>query len=241
MAEAIEYEQFDRRRPRPDARPTDADLSRLSDIPMELSVEIGRTHMTVGETLDLRVGSVVALERQAGEPADLLVNGTAIARGEVIVVDERYGLRVTEILESNQIACSPGTGGSTAGEAGAHDRRHRARRSRFREPVEPAASESFKGRDREREGQRRRRQRRTLPRRSARPPGRLRAKGKPPTQDEAANPGATGTGAAAEHRTVSPPGASVRSTSPSPPSSRPRSDAASPARSSSSARRCRAA
>lgn len=124
MAEAIEYEQFDQN---PSggatsadlggASPSDPDLSRLSDIPMELSVEIGRTHMTVGETLDLRVGSVVALERQAGEAADLLVNGTAIARGEVIVMDERYGLRVTEILESNQISCSPGTGEATADEA----------------------------------------------------------------------------------------------------------------------------
>ncbi len=83
---------------------------------MELSVELGRTRMTVGETLDLRVGSVVTLDSAAGEPADLLVNGTAIARGEVIVVDERYGLRVTEILEGNDIACSPGAGDLTAGE-----------------------------------------------------------------------------------------------------------------------------
>jgi flagellar motor switch protein FliN len=124
VAEAIEYEQFDQN---PSsgatstdlggASPSDPDLSRLSDIPMELSVEIGRTHMTVGETLDLRVGSVVALERQAGEAADLLVNGTAIARGEVIVMDERYGLRVTEILESNQISASTGTGEATASDA----------------------------------------------------------------------------------------------------------------------------
>jgi flagellar motor switch protein FliN len=78
------------------------DIDRLSDIPMELSVEIGRTHMTVGETLDLRVGSVVALERLAGETADLLVNGSAIARGEVVVIDEQYGLRITEILDSHQ-------------------------------------------------------------------------------------------------------------------------------------------
>jgi flagellar motor switch protein FliN/FliY len=124
VAEAIEYEQFDQN-PSSGATSTDLggvsssdpDLSRLSDIPMELSVEIGRTHMTVGETLDLRVGSVVALERQAGEAADLLVNGTAIARGEVIVMDERYGLRVTEILESNQISASAGIGEATAGEA----------------------------------------------------------------------------------------------------------------------------
>jgi flagellar motor switch protein FliN len=117
VAEAIEYEQFDQGPSSDGASPSDPDLSRLSDIPMELSVEIGRTHMTVGETLDLRVGSVVALERQAGEAADLLVNGTAIARGEVIVMDERYGLRVTEILESNQISASTGTGEATASEA----------------------------------------------------------------------------------------------------------------------------
>lgn len=111
MAETIEYEQFDQNDnggpptpaatpPGSDAAAVQVDLSRLSDIPMELSVEIGRTHMTVGETLDLRVGSVVTLERLAGETADLLVNGSAIARGEVVVIDEQYGLRVTEILDA---------------------------------------------------------------------------------------------------------------------------------------------
>jgi flagellar motor switch protein FliN len=102
MSETIEYEQFEGQDP-VHAGATDpaspADLSRLNEIPMELSVEIGRTHMTVGETLDLRVGSVVALERLAGETADLLVNGSAIARGEVVVIDEQYGLRITEILD----------------------------------------------------------------------------------------------------------------------------------------------
>jgi flagellar motor switch protein FliN len=99
VTETIEYEQLEQTA-QPGAAPAaDADLSRLSDIPMELSVEIGRTHMTVGETLDLRVGSVVTLERLAGETADLLVNGTAIARGEVVVIDERYGLRITEIID----------------------------------------------------------------------------------------------------------------------------------------------
>ena len=98
MAETIEYEQFEQSA-QPSGGSSDVDLSRLSDIPMELSVEIGRTHMTVGETLDLRVGSVVTLERLAGETADLLVNGSAIARGEVVVIDEQYGLRITEILD----------------------------------------------------------------------------------------------------------------------------------------------
>jgi flagellar motor switch protein FliN/FliY len=110
VAETIEYEQFDQATGAPGNALPDPDLRRLSDIPMELSVELGRTQMTVGETLDLRVGSVVTLDRAAGEPAGLLVNGTAIARGEVIVVDEHYGLRVTEILEGNEIACAPGPG-----------------------------------------------------------------------------------------------------------------------------------
>jgi flagellar motor switch protein FliN/FliY len=117
VAETIEYEQFDQATGAQGSSLSDPDLRRLSDIPMELSVELGRTQMTVGETLDLRVGSVVTLDRAAGEPAGLLVNGTAIARGEVIVVDERYGLRVTEILEGNQIACSPGPGQPAEAEA----------------------------------------------------------------------------------------------------------------------------
>jgi len=77
---------------------TGADLGRLSDVPVELAVEIGRTRMTVGATLELRPGSVVVLDRAAGEPVDLLVNGTPIARGEVVVIDEEFALRVTDVL-----------------------------------------------------------------------------------------------------------------------------------------------
>jgi flagellar motor switch protein FliN/FliY len=90
----------------PLARPTAAnpftegahDLGRLSDVPVELAVEIGRTRMTVGATLELRPGSIVVLDRMAGEPVDLLVNGTPIARGEVVVIDEEFALRVTDVL-----------------------------------------------------------------------------------------------------------------------------------------------
>ena len=99
MTETIEYEQFDGAPPAGEGA-AGGDLSRLSDIPMELSVEIGRAHTTVGDTLELHVGAIVELERQAGEPVDLLVNGSPIARGEVVVVDERYGLRITEILDA---------------------------------------------------------------------------------------------------------------------------------------------
>ena len=76
------------------------DLRRLSAVPVELSVEIGRARMTVGETLELREGSVIPLERMADEPVDLLVNGTPIARGEVVVIDEQFGLRLTKVLDA---------------------------------------------------------------------------------------------------------------------------------------------
>lgn len=74
------------------------DLDRLHDVPVELAVEIGRTRMTIGETLALGPGAIVTLNRLAGEPVDLLVNGKPIARGEVVVVDEEFGLRITEVV-----------------------------------------------------------------------------------------------------------------------------------------------
>lgn len=104
MTEEIEYQQFEQDEPayRGIGEPAgEIDLRRVSEVPMELSVEIGRTRMTVGETLALRAGSVVVLDRLAGDPVDLLVNGTPIARGEVVVVDDKFGLRVKEILESH--------------------------------------------------------------------------------------------------------------------------------------------
>ena len=112
MSEAVTYEQLDQPPATPGGvngtegtgAPPGADLHRLSDVPMELSVEIGRTRMTVGETLQLRAGSIVTLERLAGEPVDLLVNGTPLARGEVVIVDEEFGLRVTEIVEDDPAA-----------------------------------------------------------------------------------------------------------------------------------------
>jgi flagellar motor switch protein FliN/FliY len=79
-----------------------ADLHRLHDVPVELAVEIGRTRMTIGQTLELRPGSVVSLNRLAGEPVDLLINGKPIARGEVVVIDEEFGLRVTDVVSSGR-------------------------------------------------------------------------------------------------------------------------------------------
>jgi flagellar motor switch protein FliN/FliY len=83
-----------------------ADLARLRAVPVELTVEIGRAEMTIGETLALRPGSIVRLDRLADEPLDLLVNGTRIARGEVVVIDEDFGLRITEVISGAGSALS---------------------------------------------------------------------------------------------------------------------------------------
>jgi flagellar motor switch protein FliN/FliY len=75
----------------------DADLTRLTEVTVELTVEVGRTRMSLGETMSLGQGSVVTLDRLADKPVDLLVNGRPIARGEVVVIDEQFGLRITEV------------------------------------------------------------------------------------------------------------------------------------------------
>ena len=72
-------------------------LERLYDVIVELTVEVGRTRMTLGQALALGPGSVVTLDRLADKPVDLLVNGSRIARGEVVVIDEEFGLRITEV------------------------------------------------------------------------------------------------------------------------------------------------
>ncbi|MGY1601073.1 flagellar motor switch protein FliN [Geodermatophilus sp. SYSU D00815] len=85
--------------PRPAAAPGGSrSLDLLRHVAMEVTVEIGRTRMTVQELLSLHPGEVVELDRAASAPADLLVNGTLIARGEVVVVDEDFGLRISEIV-----------------------------------------------------------------------------------------------------------------------------------------------
>jgi flagellar motor switch protein FliN len=82
----------------PGGQVVDADLTRLTDVTVELTVEVGRTHMSLGETMSLGQGSVVTLDRLADKPVDLLVNGRPIARGEVVVIDEQFGLRITEVM-----------------------------------------------------------------------------------------------------------------------------------------------
>jgi flagellar motor switch protein FliN/FliY len=79
-------------------------IEMLHGVEMEVTVELGRTRMPVRELLALAPGAVLELDRAAGSPADLLVNGRLIARGEVVVVDEDFGLRVTEIINDESAA-----------------------------------------------------------------------------------------------------------------------------------------
>jgi flagellar motor switch protein FliN/FliY len=77
-------------------------LDLLHDVEMEVTAELGRTRMSVRELLSLAPGNVVELDRAAGGPADLLVNGRLIARGEVVVIDENFGIRITEIISPSE-------------------------------------------------------------------------------------------------------------------------------------------
>ncbi len=78
------------------------DIEFLLDIPLDVSVELGRTRMQIKELLQLGQGSVVELEKLAGEPMEVIVNGKLIARGEVVVVNEKFGVRLTDIVSPSE-------------------------------------------------------------------------------------------------------------------------------------------
>lgn len=74
------------------------DLDLILDIPLELSVELGRTKMLVNELLQLGQGSIVELDKLAGEPLEIYINRKLVAKGEVVVVNEKFGVRLTDII-----------------------------------------------------------------------------------------------------------------------------------------------
>jgi flagellar motor switch protein FliN len=94
-ARAAEFEQV-----QDDAQPAarDVNLEVILDVPVTLSMEVGRTRIPIRNLLQLNQGSVVELDRAAGEPLDVFVNGTLIAHGEVVVVNERFGIRLTDVV-----------------------------------------------------------------------------------------------------------------------------------------------
>lgn len=84
------------------SNPDGPDLAVIMDIPVILSMEVGGTNISIRELLQLNQGSVIELDRLAGEPLDVLVNGTLIAHGEVVVVNEKFGIRFTDIVSQHE-------------------------------------------------------------------------------------------------------------------------------------------
>jgi flagellar motor switch protein FliN/FliY len=78
------------------------DIARVLDVPVQLTAEIGRTRITIKNLLQLSQGSVVELDGLAGQPLDVLINGYLIAQGEVVVVNEKYGIRLTDIVTPSE-------------------------------------------------------------------------------------------------------------------------------------------
>lgn len=110
FAELLEQEQRQRAaasQPQPDAglpggAPSDVNLDVILDVPVTLSMEVGRTRIPIRNLLQLNQGSVVELDRAAGEPLDVFVNGTLVAHGEVVVVNEKFGIRLTDVISPSE-------------------------------------------------------------------------------------------------------------------------------------------
>lgn len=98
-AEAAEFQQLNESA---DVHTGEVNMDSILDVPVTISMEIGRTHISIRNLLQLNQGSVVELDRLAGEPMDVLVNGTLIAQGEVVVVNEKFGIRLTDIISPTE-------------------------------------------------------------------------------------------------------------------------------------------
>jgi len=97
----VDFPEFESPRAAPESfssNPGSDGLNRVRDIPLEVTVELGRTRLLIRDILDLSPGSIIELDKLAGEPVDLFANGMLVARGEVIVIDDNFGVRVTEII-----------------------------------------------------------------------------------------------------------------------------------------------
>lgn len=85
-----------------EAAPGSPNIDVILDIPVTLAMEVGSTNITIRNLLQLNQGSVIELDRLAGEPLDVLVNGTLIAHGEVVVVNEKFGIRLTDVISPQE-------------------------------------------------------------------------------------------------------------------------------------------
>jgi flagellar motor switch protein FliN/FliY len=84
-----------------------ASLDMLMDVPLKITVELGRTRMSLRQTLDLVQGSVIELDRLAGDPVDVFVNERLLAKGEVVVVDDKFAVRITELIDPQANTSKP--------------------------------------------------------------------------------------------------------------------------------------
>lgn len=80
----------------------EVNLDLILDVPVTIAMEIGRTQISIRNLLKLSQGSVIELDRMAGEPMDVMVNGTLIAHGEVVVVNEKFGIRLTDVISASE-------------------------------------------------------------------------------------------------------------------------------------------
>ncbi|GIU03274.1 flagellar motor switch protein FliN [Shewanella morhuae] len=87
---------------RPISQAEAAKLDTILDIPVTISMEVGRSYISIRNLLQLNQGSVVELDRVAGEPLDVMVNGTLIAHGEVVVVNDKFGIRLTDVISQTE-------------------------------------------------------------------------------------------------------------------------------------------
>ncbi len=94
--------QFDNLTAEHDQSASDLNLDMILDVPVTLSLEVGRARVPIRNLLQLNQGSVVELERGAGEPLDVYVNGTLIAHGEVVVINDRFGIRLTDVVSPSE-------------------------------------------------------------------------------------------------------------------------------------------
>ncbi len=101
MASAMESET-DEARSDDESKNVSPDLDVILDIPVQLAMEVGRTSISIRNLLQLNQGSVIELDRLAGDPLDVLVNGTLIAHGEVVVVNEKFGIRMTDVISPSE-------------------------------------------------------------------------------------------------------------------------------------------
>ena len=102
MAAAMRAAEFQNLDQGADLASSDVNLDVILDVPVTMAMEVGRTRISIRNLLQLNQGSVVELERMAGEPLDVFVNGTLVAHGEVVVVNDKFGIRLTDVISPSE-------------------------------------------------------------------------------------------------------------------------------------------